>query len=298
MVPRPTREGVRVLGREDGLHRLRASDRQEVLRLLRAAPEFNVYLLAQIDRGALHQPEVAGLMMGYVRDGLITSVCCFGPNLVFSEPVSSEALEAYAEYARRHDFGQRLLVGEDAQVAMFMAGLEPRYPVRLIRTGQVLYRLDSNHLNAEARMSELRAADISELSSLVAIDEAMVLEELGFSPFRYDYEGYVEGWRRRIREQRAWVVGEPGGLVFKLEQSAVSDDAVQLSGVYTRPIVRRRGIARRAVGEMCARLLEEAPLVTLYVDADNMPARSAYEWVGFKAVGSVRSVWFDREKLV
>ena len=166
--------------------------------------------------------------------------------------------------------------------------------VRLERQGQLLFRVDGRCIDPEARTPALRAAALEEIDWVMKADRAMVLEELGFNPFVNDARSYNEGWRRRIREERAWVIGRPGTtLDFKLEQSAVSDTAAQISGVYTRPEIRRRGVAARAVGEMCHRLLREVALVTLYVDCKNKPAVRLYEGLGFERVGRIRTVWWE-----
>jgi hypothetical protein len=167
-------------------------------------------------------------------------------------------------------------------------------PIQLERAGQQLFRVTPALLQPPARLTRLRVAELRDLDAVIAVDRAMVVEELGFDPFIHDGESYREGWRRRIREGRAWVVGPVGGaLAFKLEQSAVCDEAIQISGVYTVPAERRKGLARDAMARMCERLLLDVPAVTLYVHKDNYPALRLYRRLGFEAIGLVRSIWFE-----
>lgn len=277
-----------------GLRRLSGRDRWEVLGFLRQHAEHNAYLLGQIARDALHRESIAGVFVGYYAGGQLEGMVCIGSNLVLSEPCSERALDGFAGFARSAGYLVRVAVGPDPQVDGFMRRFgRVDADIALERPAQLLYRVDHTTLDADATCPELRPADVSELERLLRTDLAMVVEELGFDPFSHDIMSYRRGWLRRIREQRAWVIGIIGQApIFKVDQSAVCDDVVQLAGVYTHPAWRGQGIARRAIGEMCRMLLEEVPVVTLYVHRDNTPAIRLYEGLGFEPVGDVRSVWF------
>ena len=165
--------------------------------------------------------------------------------------------------------------------------------IHLERGSQLLYELVAEDLQETHRSDALRPAQTEDLEALVALDLRMVTEEIGFDPFAQVQEAYRQGWLRRVRERRAWVVGPVGGeLSFKVDQSAVSDRAIQLAGIYTVPERRGQGLARSATGEMCHHLLKSCPRVTLYVHRENAPAIALYERLGFRARGEVRSAWF------
>ena len=272
--------------RADGLHRLVAADRAEVLALLRARAVHNIYLLAQIERGALTRDDVAGPLLGYYTGRRLDSVAVCGSNL---------AISAFAQFARAGRYLVRVVVGDDPTVDAFMSHYGRRFrPIHLERGGQHLYTVSSDTLQPAGEPCSLRQAELEELLEVVRVDRCMVTEELGFDPFVGDIEGYREGWRRRIREMRAWVIGPLGGpLIFKLEQSAVCEQGVQISGVYTSPHHRRRGIGFRAMSQMCERMLLEVPAITLYVNDINAAAIRLYQRLGFERVGTIRSVWFD-----
>lgn len=277
-----------------GLRRLSGRDRWEVVGFLRQHAEHNAYLLGQIARDGLHREAVAGVFVGYYAGGELEGVVCIGSNLVVSEPCSERALDGFASFARSAGYAVRVAVGPDDLIDGFMGRFgRDDDDIALERPAQLLYRVDHTTLALPDACPELRPAEVTELEALLRTDLAMVVEELGFDPFSHDIMGFRRGWLRRIREQRAWVVGILGQPpIFKVDQSAVCDDVVQLAGVYTAPAYRGRGIARRAVGEMCRVLLEEVPVVTLYVHADNAPAIRLYESLGFEPAGHVRSVWF------
>lgn len=281
--------------RADGLYRLSPDDDFDVRALLRRHAPHNIYLLAQIERGALARDDVAGPMLGYFAGGELVSVAVCGSNLVLSHPITEDAIGAFAQFARAGRYLVRVVVGDDETVNTFMSFYGRKFrQVRLERAGQLLYVASAETLRPTGTPIELRAAELYELREVVRIDRAMVTEELGFDPFVGDLDSYREGWKRRIREMRAWVVGPEGGpLIFKLEQSAVCEDGIQVSGVFTSPQFRRRGVAAHAMSQMCERMFLDVPAVTLYVNEANVAAIRLYEQLGFERAGIVRSVWFD-----
>lgn len=276
-----------------GLQRLGPGDRRCVESFLTQRAPYNVYLLAQIARGALTRDDVAGPLVGYRgRTGALEAVGICGSNLALSYPSSPTGLDAIADYTRRGGYLAQVIVGEDRTVDHFMTryGRDAR-PLALERGGQHLFAVAEAPL--APRRVRLRRADTRELGAVMEADRAMVLEELGFDAFAGAEDAYRAGWLRRIREGRAWVVSQPGGeVLFKAEISALSDHAAQVSGVWTAPPWRRQGVALDAMAQVLGSLLAEVPLVTLYVHAGNAGAVRLYERLGFDRVGAVRTVWF------
>jgi ribosomal protein S18 acetylase RimI-like enzyme len=289
------RERGAAASRLDGLARLESRHRFAAVRFLAEEVAHNAYLLAQIDRGAIGRDDVAGPILGHWSGGALDGICVFGSNLVFSRPSSDVAIAAFADYARQAQFRVWVVVGEDRGVDRFMSryGRGQRM-IRVERPDQRLYRLAAGELDPTARSLEVRQAEITEVERLMEADRAMVQEELGFDPFASDLSNFREGWKRRVREGRSWVIGEPGQpLRFKTDQSAAASRVIQLAGIYTHPSSRRRGIARGGVAEVCRALLQTTPLITLYVHSENAAAIRLYEGLGFREAGRVRSVWFD-----
>jgi hypothetical protein len=275
------------------LSRLGPRDQAAVKALLCAKPACNAFLLGLVARGVLAEPERTGPLIGWWVGGTLTSVAAIGSNLALSDHASDEALAAFAGYARESDLRARIVVGPDTLVGRFMEFYGDDRMV-LDRPDQRLFEVDAPHLLKDARSVELRPAQPVDLEALMEADLAMVEEELGMNPFSADLEGYRRGCERRLEEWRSWVVGPLGGpLLFKLEQSSVSPEVVQIAGVYTRPDVRGCGIARQAIGEMCHILLRDVPRVSLHVNASNAPAVHLYRRLGFRELGRVRSVWLE-----
>lgn len=283
------------LSDREGLCRLSAHDSVSVLRFLRSNAAFNAYLLGQIQRGGLGIETIAGPFWGFVRDGELCGVACSGSNLVVSYPCSDEAIESFAQAARRGVYLVRVAIAEDGILDRFMSHFGRQFrPIAMERAGQILFRVNEEELESPPARVNLRPAEVTELDPVLAIDKLMIEEELGFNPFRRDPKIYRDGWLRRIRELRVWVVGSPQGpYLFKVEQSAISEWVIQISGVYTAVESRRKGVAKDAIAQLCRIILADTPTVSLYVDGNNEPALRLYESLGFEAMGHVRSVWFD-----
>jgi len=278
-----------------GLCRLGAEDSVHVRRFLRGDAAFNAYLLGQINRGALAMETIAGPFWGYYREERLEGVVCLGSNLVLSHPCSDEALEAFAQASRRGLYLVRVAIAEDETLQRFMEHYGRHFrPIAMERGGQILFRLKAQQLEAPARNVHLRPGEVTELTPIMEFDRLMIQEELGFNPFERDPKIYRDGWLKRIRELRVWLVGpQQGPYEFKVEQSAISDDVIQLSGVYTAVACRRQGIARAAISQICKIVLSDTPMVSLYVHKENIAAVNLYRSLGFEALGHVRSVWFD-----
>ncbi len=270
--------------------RLGPRDERELVAFLARRPADNAYLLGLVARGGLDEP-TTGAFVAWIEQGRINGVALLGSNLVLSHGIPPEGIAAFAEITRGSPWVARVIVGPDASTGAFAEALTPG-PVLLEREGQILLQVDRRSLPRDARSIALRPVQPSEIDQMMALDLAMVREELGIDPFAPDMLGYQRGWQRRINEWRAWVAGPVGGPLWcKVDQAAVSDQVVQLAGVYTVPAFRRRGIAREVVGEMCHLLLREVARVVLYVNADNAPALRLYRSLGFYEVGRVRSLW-------
>ncbi len=123
---------------------------------------------------------------------------------------------------------------------------------------------------------------------------AMFTEEVGVSPAGGDGGAM---YRARVTELivsgRAFARIENGRVVFKAEIGAVAPLACQVQGVWVNPHLRGKGLAApgmAAVVTAAQRMF--APLVTLYVNDFNSPARAAYHRTGFTEVGTFTSVLF------
>ena len=140
----------------------------------------------------------------------------------------------------------------------------------------------------------VRQVRLSELGILLPACVAMFTEEVGVSPAGGDGGAL---YRARVNELivsgRAFARIEDGQVIFKAEIGAVTPLACQVQGVWVNPRLRGHGLAApgmAAVVTAAQRMF--APLVTLYVNDFNLPARAAYHRTGFSEVGTFMSVLF------
>ena len=106
----------------------------------------------------------------------------------------------------------------------------------------------------------------------------------------------AENVRERVRElitlERSMIRMHEGEIGAKCEFSAVTNDAVQLMGVWTHPRFRRKGLARETLREVCGHLFRKGKSVTLFVNDFNLPAIALYESLGFTRIGMNRAlIW-------
>jgi hypothetical protein len=122
----------------------------------------------------------------------------------------------------------------------------------------------------------------------------MFTEEVGVSPVGPDGgAAYRARVAELIRAGRSYARIEGGHVVFKAEIGAVTPLACQVQGVWVPPELRGRGHATRGMAAVAAEAMRSvAPVVSLYVNDFNTPARAAYQRVGFTEAGTFMSVLF------
>jgi predicted GNAT family acetyltransferase len=123
---------------------------------------------------------------------------------------------------------------------------------------------------------------------------AMFTEEVGVSPIGGDGgAAYRARMADLIGAGRSFArIESDGHVTFKAEIGAATPFACQVQGVWVPPEDRGRGHAVRGMAAVVRAALGLAPVVTLYVNDFNIPARAAYLHAGFKQVGTFMSVLF------
>lgn len=271
---------------------LHEADRAEVAALLAADPVVNCFVAARIEEGGLDPWRLGAEVWGFHQDGALRSLCYAGANLV---PVAAtrEALAAFVDRARRQGRRCSSLVGEAAPVLALWEALRPDWgPARDVRARQPLMCTDAP--SAVPADPLVRVVGRDQVGSLLPASVAMFTEEVGVSPIGGDGGAlYRARVAELVEDGRALARFDGDRVVFKAEIGSVTAQACQIQGVWVDPVDRGKGLAAGGMAAVVEYALREvAPLVSLYVNDYNAPARAAYRRVGFREIGSFASILF------
>jgi hypothetical protein len=156
--------------------------------------------------------------------------------------------------------------------------------------------LEPGSLPPFERLPELVAARPEDYDLMFESGARLRLEELDEDPREADPAGYRRRVEEECRDGHAWLWRDAAGLCFRASVSALTGDAAQVSGVYTPPDRRRRGLARRGLSELSARLLQRSGAVCLFVNDFNVPALSLYRRLGFVERAAWHSAFIDTRR--
>ncbi|CAL9420252.1 GNAT family N-acetyltransferase [Streptomyces sp. Tu 3180] len=273
---------------------LEPSDLDAALAVLDREPVANAFVAARVQVAGLDPWRLGGEMWGWYEGGVLTSLCYAGANLV---PVCAtpRAVRAFADRARRAGRRCSSIVGPADSTAELWRLLEPQWgPAREVRAHQPLMVTDRmpDTVAPDPRVRRVRK---DELETIMPACVAMFTEEVGVSPLAGDggllYQARVA---ELVGSGRSFARFDADGkVVFKAEIGAATDRACQIQGVWVAPEHRGTGVAAPGMAAVLRYALADvAPLVSLYVNDFNIPARRTYQKVGFRETGAFMSVLF------
>jgi uncharacterized protein len=278
-----TRHGVRPLG---------ASDLDAFLALARRDPVVNVFADYRARTTNLEPRWLGGEMWGRFESGELRAACHVGANLVPVQATLDDA-RAFAERAMTRGRTVSTIVGPQEAVSEFWNGVAGSWgrPREL--------RWNQPHLQISGDPSvpadpEVRRTTMADMDELYPACVAMYSEEVGVSP---EQGGGAELYRARVAQlvNRGWSFArfDGGRLVFKAEVACATPYAAQVQGVYVPEDRRGEGLAASGMAAVVQIVRREvAPVVSLYVNEWNNPARRAYEKVGFTESTRFATVMF------
>lgn len=227
----------------------------------------------------------------HTDDNRLVSLCYAGANLMPVEATPAAAKQ-FAERARRGGRHCSSIVGPTEPVeAMWQVLMLPWGPARDVRRQPLMSTSVPPAVDPEPGVRRVR---IDELETLLPASIAMFTEEVGVSPVGNDGGAlYRARVAELVSEGRAFALIEDGRVLFKAEVGSATNQACQIQGVWVDPALRGQGLGSRGTAAVVAFAQADiAPVVSLYVNDFNIPARRAYERVGFETVGSFTSVLF------
>jgi uncharacterized protein len=267
-------------------------DRDAVLAICDRDPVMHVFVSSRVRALGLEPSRLGAQMWGHGPGGRLESLCYSGANLV---PVAAtpDAAAAFADRALRQGRRCSSVVGPADEVQAMWALLRPRWgPARDVRPVQPVMVIDGPPLVEPDPL--VRRVRMEELDILWPACVAMFTEEVGVSPTIGDGgASYRARLQQLIRSGRAFARIEDGKVIFKAEIGAATPQACQIQGVWVRPELRGQGIAAPGMAAVVVESARSiAPLVSLYVNDFNTPARAAYRRAGFIDTGRFMSVLF------
>jgi GNAT superfamily N-acetyltransferase len=278
-----TRHGVRSLG---------AGDLDAFLALSGLDPVVNVFVDYRARTTNLEPRWLGGEMWGRFEGGELRAACHVGANLVPVQATAEDA-QAFAERALTRGRTVSTIVGPHDAVEVFWNGVASGWGrPRETRWNQP--HLEISGPPAIAPDPLVRRTTRHDLAELYPACVAMYTEEVGLSP---EAGGGAELYRARVTQlmNRGWSFArfDDDRLVFKAEVACATPYAAQIQGVWVPRDRRGEGLAAAgmaAVVELVRR--EVAPVVSLYVNHWNAPARRTYEKVGFRETARFATVMF------
>ncbi|WP_205474187.1 GNAT family N-acetyltransferase [Nocardioides sp. SYSU D00038] len=278
-----TRHGVRPLG---------ASDLDAFLELTARDPVVNVFAEHRARTTNLEPRWLGGEVWGRFEGGELVAACHVGANLVPVQAGPDDA-RAFAERALTRGRTVSTIVGpHDAVDAFWHTVAESWDRPRDLRWRQPHLVLDADPLVApDPQVRRTTRADLDEVYPACV---AMYTEEVGVSP---EVGGGAELYRARVLQliNRGWSFArfDEGRLVFKAEVACASPHAAQIQGVFVPADRRGEGLAVGGMAAVAALVRAEiAPVVSLYVNEWNTPARAAYARAGFHETARFSTVMF------
>jgi len=261
-------------------------NRTEVLSFLGERPIQNVFISGFIHDNGLASDLNRGTFYGcWNPNGQLEGVALIG-HITLLEARTQAALAVFARLAQDCPVAHMIL-GEQEKVAAFWshfakAGLTQRRACR-----QVLFEKERCNLDLKpiSEFSGLRLARPDDLPVLLPVYAEMVYEESEVNPMEVDPVGFEQRWRRRIDQNRNFVLIENGRLIFNAVVMSETPDVIYLEGVYVNPEERGKGLGERFLSQLSRDLLLRVKSLCLLVNEQNQRARRFYERAGFNQAG-------------
>ncbi|GAB3929729.1 N-acetyltransferase GCN5 [Microlunatus endophyticus] len=278
------RSGVRVLT---------AADTDGAVRLLAASPIDNVFVASRVRSSGLEARDLGCPIWGYEEDGRLRAMCHAGSNLV---PVnaSPQAVAAFAQYAGPRRMCSSIIGPAPAAMDLWqqLSALWGSVwsQTREVREHQPVLAMDTDPLVPID--PGVKPMTITHWDAYYRAAVRMYTEEVGVSPLQGNPAGYRYYVRQLITSGRAFGVVDGDRVIFKADLGSVSAGVTQVQGVWLDPSLRGRGLAPAMMAAVVQYARRIAPVVSLYVNDFNAPARATYARVGFRQAGEFATILY------
>ena len=242
----------------------------------------NVRNAGLTDHSERHQATYAASFV----DGRIVAVAAHAWNgmLLLQAPRELVAVSRLAVRVSSREV--RGLAGPWTQVMAARAALGLEDTTATLESNEDLFELDLAAMIVPSDARCVRRATVDDLATLAEFRHDYMVEALHATPgedLRHSAHGEMA---RAIAEATAFVLERDGEVVSYSGFNAQLPDVVQIGGVFTPRVHRKRGLARATVAGSLLHARERgAARAILFTDRHNAAARSAYVALGFRVIG-------------
>ena len=286
------------LRRYPSLRRLHGVDTAKAVALCERHPVDSVLLRVAIEQTGIG----ASFSLGrFDADRELTALAWEYGNILplgFDEDGLDEVAE---EFAGRRRTGSSIVGPADQVMGLWNRICKRWGPARDVRERQFSMVMDSDPDVVADPL--VQPAGVGDVSLVFPASVAMYIEEVGYDPTSHG-AGYAYRVARLVRSQHTFIRKAPLAdgsgerVVFKADVGALwhspTGGVAQLTGVWTRPDLRGRGVGAAALAGVVDAVRRDHVgadgVVSLYVNDYNAPAMALYRSLGFEQVGLFATV--------
>ncbi len=274
------------------VNELTETETNEVVGFLSERPIHTVIMMGMIRDNGLISEHNRGTFYGCRNsEGRLEGVALIG-HATLIETRTRGAIGELAFVAQIHNH-LHLFMAEQAKAEIFWNNYaDDGQPMRLA-CRELLFELEGA-LETRGSVEGLRMATLDDLHLIAPVHAAMAEAESGINPLETDREGFLARCRRRISQNRVWVVVKNDELVFKTDVQAETSELIYLEGVYVCPSERGTGLGRRCLTELCTDLLTRTRSICVLVNEENEQAQAFYRMCGFRCVSRYDTIFLKK----
>lgn len=286
---------------ERGGHRiLRLGDENALEAFLLPRIASSMFLLGNMraaglaDQGEPYQGTYAAAFAGGEIVGVVAHY--WNNALIFQAPSHLDDLWTIAVTASGRPIGG--LIGPSEQVDTARESIEINESRLQLDETEWLYKLRLEELVVPDALASRdvvgRRAERGDVKVLTAWRVAYAAEALGELTTVESRARARSNVQRLVQEKRTWMLEFQGVPVACSSFNTVTEEAVQIGGVWTPPGLRNRGYGRAVVA---ASLIDAGSdgveAAVLFTGRENVAAQRAYEALGFQVIDAYRMVLLD-----
>ena len=271
------------------VNELTEAETNEVIAFLSERPIHTVIMMGLMRDNGLVSELNRGTFYGCRNsEGRLEGVALIG-HATLIETRTRGAIRELALVAQIHN-RLHLFMAEQEKAEIFWNNYaDDGQPMRLA-CRELLFEL-TGALETRGNVEGLRLATLDDLHLVAPVHAAMAEEESGINPLETDREGFLARCRRRISQNRVWVLVKDDELIFKTDIQAETPELIYLEGVYVCPSERGSGLGRRCLTKLTADLLKRTHSICVLVNEENEKAQAFYRMCGFRCVSHYDTIF-------